>query len=79
MQKPSIGRTVHYVQSDGSHKPGIVHTVHSDSCVSLNVFDFGGVSTPSSVCLDAGTPGTVNGVPCIVVHRPGTWHWPETV
>jgi hypothetical protein len=64
--KPSIGRIVHFVASEG-HAPAIITRVFSDTCVNLRVFRDNG-QTPdhyTSVSLDEKGEQSF------------TWHWPE--
>lgn len=37
-QKPSLGRIIHYRDGVGNVMAGLIHTVHSDTCVSMHVF-----------------------------------------
>lgn len=79
-QKPSIGRIVHYIRSDGAEYPAIITHVWSDTCVDLEVFGInvehlqGGdadVRFPKSVVMHdtgGGERGSVR-----------SWHWPERV
>lgn len=62
MQKPSIGRIVHYVNHSGQHLAAIVTKVN-DSTVHLGVFDDAYVVI-KYVDYDEST-----GI--------NTWHWPE--
>ena len=65
-QKPTVGRIVHYTNSELTHEAAIVTAVHGDTMVSLAVFSWNGISrSQTSVSLD-GADGT-----------PNTWHWPE--
>lgn len=72
MQKPTIGRIVHYQahgSPDGTHKSlaraAVITEVFSDECVSLCVLNPTGMYFNTSVQLDEA-----------VVPRGGTWHWP---
>lgn len=83
-QKPTIGRTVHYVLSPsdleggknaGEERPAVITRTWGDSsCVQLTVF------------LD-GANETINGSPLLIKSSaegssgpvPGCWHWPERV
>jgi len=74
MDKPTVERIVHYVQSDeskwkGEHRPAVISQVWSDTCCNLTVFpgqteDEQGLIT-SVTFDDKPTPGG------------RTWHWPE--
>lgn len=71
----SVGRTVHYILSNGEHRPAIVTRVWSPTCGQLVVF--------------TDLPNDANDVPGEVVDlveyrssvvegtAPHTWHWPE--
>lgn len=64
--KPTIGRIVHFVDTDGGEFPGVITTVHSDTLVSLQVFRLSDVVARTSVQQDEGTaPGGYS------------WHWPQ--
>lgn len=50
LQKPTIGRIVHYYDESGRIYPAIITEVWSDICVNLNVFaDTRGVVSKTSV------------------------------
>ena len=82
--KPTIGRIVHFVQKKNPrygdelvHLPAIIVSVHSDTCVNLQVFTDGsnseepGNNDPASV--KRVTSATLNDAG----DQPYTWHWPE--
>lgn len=62
MQKPSIGRIVHYVNHDGRHLAAIVTKVN-DSTIHIGVFDDSYV--------------VVKYVDYDESAGSNTWHWPE--
>ena len=82
-QRPSPGRIVHYVlsngRSTGEHRPGMIVRVWSDTYVQLQVFTdsandfrsdqqgYDGLFWATSVAHDEDEK------------KPGTWHWPERV
>lgn len=94
-QKPSIGRVVHYVLSDGDgvkshavgeHRPAIVVRVWPG--------EYGTNECPDGVNLQAMIDGSndidgAHGAGCLLLWKtsipyssepkPGTWHWPERV
>ena len=85
MQKPGIGRIVHYVQNkpagygEGTiHLPAIITNVWGDTCVNLQVFTDGSNSEqgPNS------NPPSVKWITSASLDdsetpNPYTWHWPE--
>lgn len=75
MQKPSIGRVVHYVNDKGEHQPAIIGAVHSDTCVSLTVFP------PFEDCYKASSRLYQEGKDPDgkLDHQNNSWHWPERV
>jgi hypothetical protein len=81
MQKPSIGRIVHYLDERQAEYPAIVTHVWSDTCVNLEVFGInveylqGGNADarfPTSVVHADAPAGDVDAAP-------RSWHWPEPV
>ena len=58
---PSIGRIVHFVETEGEPElAGIVTRVHTPSCINLYTFQNGGLRERTSVLQDErGTPGTL--------------------
>lgn len=38
MNKPAIGRIVHYKHQNGELYPGIITRVHNETCINLKVF-----------------------------------------
>lgn len=73
MAEVTVGRTVHYVsygtpggEFTSECRSAIVTEVANDGKVSLAVFN------PSGLFFDRGLEESV-------VHRGGTWHWPERV
>lgn len=65
MSKPTVGRVVHFLGSDGMPQAAMVVQVWSDTCVNLVAWNSGGTQTfHSSVVL-----GT----------QPGEWMWPTRV
>jgi hypothetical protein len=79
VQKPSIGRVVHFVQ-DGVHYAATIVVVWSDSCVNLCVL-------PNGWSAPGGAPFT-NSHPAVITsvvygapeeNRDNSWHWPEIV
>lgn len=95
VQKPSIGRVVHYVIDENTHRPAIVVRVWADEqhyqedaakgdhVVQLQVFTDG--SNDRHTAESLGILGAENGLVWRTsVHfdpngAPGTWHWPERV
>lgn len=68
MQKPSIGRIVHYVAALGEHQAAIICAVRVDEpgYVNLTTFSLFGIAIP------------VRDVPFDETGRePHSWHWPE--
>lgn len=65
-QKPSIGRIVHIVGTNGFHYAAIVTQVNDDETVELAVF------TPGAARVYVWSDVPYNESPC-----EGTWHWPE--
>lgn len=64
MQKPTLGRIVHY-NNAGTIEPGLIVAVHNDECVSLVTWNSGGTSSSrSSVAMGEGE---------------GRWNWPARV
>jgi hypothetical protein len=82
IQKPSIGRIVHYVltsgPSKGEHRPGIIVRVWSDDLVQLQVFTDNnaqnGFYNDQLPC-----PLWATSVKYDESNAEGTWHWPEYV
>lgn len=74
--KPTVGRLVHYViPHSGTHRPAIVTSVHSATCVDLHVFSYDinevGYKTPCILC---GNSVVQDQSDDPALH---TWHWPE--
>jgi len=70
--KPSIGRIVHFVTLDGTHRPAIVVKA-GDINVDRQMVDL-------IVFLDPTIDNTIpfqRGVPCGDSKDRRTWHWPE--
>ena len=74
-QAPSVGRIVHYQahgSADGTYpkkaRAAIVTDVHTDTCVSLCVFNPTGMFFHTSLVLDESEDPSG-----------GTWHWPPRV
>jgi len=71
--KPSIGRIVHFVMSDGKHRPAIIVEVVTDEAVNLTVF-------PDGYDLARSDDPTV-WHPMVMQDETATkrrtWHWPE--
>jgi hypothetical protein len=73
MDKPTIGRVVHYVgtlHAPENHYPAIVTHVHSDTCVNLFVF-------PKGAANDVPDTGLKTSVLLHDPDVPMSWHWPE--
>jgi hypothetical protein len=67
--KPTIGRTVHYVDAGGEHRAAIVTAVGEQDAVSLTVFRPGEQQYVDAVShLEPAKGGQFS---------PNTWHWPE--
>lgn len=65
--KPSVGRIVHYVNTQGEHCAAIVTRVFSDTCVNLTVFGSDNMTYGfTSILFNEGATA-------------GSWHWPERV
>lgn len=90
MQKPSLGRIVHYVYDDGRH-PGqhcaaVITAVWSDTCVNLRLLADGGNDygyrtedqTPEEFAeFVRGFEWRTSRVLDESEKKAGTWHWPE--
>ncbi len=63
--KPSIGRIVHYTNSDGLAQAALVIHVWSDTCVNLVTWNQNGTSSTLTSVLSGA--------------EPGQWKWPERV
>lgn len=77
MQKPTIGRQVHFVLENGEHRPATIVKVWSDECVNLRVL-FDGTNDPASETLNDWRTSVIQEIadmPSKVHH----WHWPERV
>ena len=76
MNKPSIGRIVHYTcQFTGEHLAAIIVRVWSDTCVNLRIFYDGtnhGQVHPNEWVTSVKYDESVN-------PQNQTWHWPERV
>ena len=70
---PTIGRTVHCVLDDGTHRPGLVLEIVTETMVHVRVFTLGPVvdSRPEEFIAVLSQDEETK--------RPGTWHWPERV
>lgn len=91
MQKPSVGRIVHYVshgtpvQPDGTQaftsepRAAIITAVHNDTCVDLCVLNPTGLFFNTSVLFHDGDAEHADATPEQPVYRGGTWHWPPRV
>jgi hypothetical protein len=63
--KPTIGRIVHFLHSDGGKRAAIITAVHNDECVNLAVFPPSGPSySETSVLMGADA---------------GRWCWPTRI
>ena len=63
-------RMVLFVNAQGNIRPAIIHQVHSDTCVSLSVFQSAndlGDAVVRQTSVDHDQEGK----------KPGTWHWNE--
>lgn len=65
MNKASIGRIVHFVDTKGELRAAIISRVWGDACVNLTVFDDSGPYVATSVAFDGGGQALQS------------WHWPE--
>ena len=77
--KISVGRIVHFILSNGEHRPAIVVRVWSNECVQLQVFLDGTNDASSDVprtALDAGIMWATS-VPYSEEPQQRSWHWPE--
>lgn len=66
--KPSIGRIVHLVDTNGSHQAAIITYVWCDTTVNLQVF-------PDNSTPYAFTSSVADEKAALT----GSWHWPEKV
>lgn len=83
MDKPSVGRIIHYVGwGTGNHYAAVVTKVYEDETIGLHMF-----ADPELAKLQAvntspnvgwGSPDISN-VKYSDGNEPGTWHWPERV
>lgn len=65
--KPSIGRIVHYVDSDLTHHAAVITRVHGGTVVNLHVFWAESIgASPVRTQISMGD-----------LPFAGTWHWPE--
>lgn len=62
MQKPSVGRIVHFNKGDGTVEAGLIVHVHNETCVNLVVWNAGGTQRVES-SRELGD-------------QPNTWAWP---
>lgn len=81
-QKLSIGRVVHYVLKNGTHRPAVVVQVWNSDCANLKV-DLDGYNDKNEdlPCsrIDPMTAWATSVCPDSTGEKPGTWHWPERV
>lgn len=85
MNTPSIGRIVHVVLENGTHRPAIITDVHIDGGTSLTVFLAAGDMETQGI----GAFGIAVKQPLLLwalpecphseEPKPLTWHWPEFV
>lgn len=82
MNKPTVGRIVHYVLSEqdgtysqnvGQHRPALIVRVWSETCVQLQVFTDGKNDRADG----AGLVWVTSVHPDENEKLPRTWHWPE--
>ena len=64
LPKPSLGRVVHYYDTDGTTKAAMITYVHSESLVNLAVFGPNGETFGRTSIAYSDTPGS------------GGWFWP---
>lgn len=84
MDRPTIGRIVHYVLASGpnvlEHRPAIVVGVDPSGPVNLHVF-LDGFRDVGRSATGQYTPHFTQWVASVrqdeVDHGPNTWHWPE--
>lgn len=75
MNKPTVGRIVHYVLETGRHLPAII-TDCSESDETVNLFVFWDARVPQRYDFEKGV------IDCKQDEKekvPSTWHWPERV
>jgi len=92
MQKPTIGRIVHYVLANGEHRPAIIVRVWPGEYgndevkdgINVQVFLDGGNDTDAALgmgytTMDERERGTAwrTSVRYSGESVPGSWHWPE--
>lgn len=75
--KPSIGRTVHFVDTSGVHCAAIISRVDSDTRVLLHIMNpglprFSQMPTPPAVFVRESQYDEYGRID-------GSWHWPEKV
>jgi hypothetical protein len=81
IQKPSIGRIVHFVQN-GVHYAAIVTKVWSDTTVNLHVFgNMSDTITPGATDSQGNASSVTFSQPldCCGKVNEWSWHWPEVV
>lgn len=81
MDKPSIGRIVHYVlpvsKNAGAHRPAIIVKINDDNAETVNLKVFtDGLNEGSAYITDTWVPDVEQDEEDA---DGGTWHWPERV
>jgi len=75
MDKPSVGRIVHYVLHEGRHLPAIITDVNETEDT-VNLFVFWDPLVPRRYDLEKGAVDCKFDKNSVTT---GTWHWPERV
>jgi hypothetical protein len=75
VDKPSIGRVVHYVISKEVHLPATITSVKNSEEEIVNLFLMNDPEIPRRYDLEKGVVNCRHDEEA----NPGTWHWPERV
>ncbi len=71
-QQPSVGRVVHYVDADSTHRAAIITMTSEYLPMTVDLVVFGLIGFTAAV----NEPGVWYDSAGV---RPRTWHWPERV
>ena len=83
MENPTVGRIVHFVTEEGTHKAAIVVATWGNESCNLQVFTDGNNERGNYIVNDLNRKNEVPSVVWVTSisyseePKPRTWHWPE--